>query len=115
MNSEFAQSFSAKFYPKLSQFWLYRNDTVNGTAVSFSDTNNSDAIGHELHSLVGAGRLCLTRRGFNRRVIFSISKQMEVNHLLYIFTYFALSRNLFCTPYFIKSVGRTKDFPIWVA
>jgi hypothetical protein len=45
----------------------------------------------------------------------SISKLMEVNHLLYIFTYFALSRNLFCTSYLIKSVGRTNDFSIWAA
>jgi hypothetical protein len=45
----------------------------------------------------------------------SISKLMVVNHLLYIFTYFALSRNLFCTSYFIKSVGITNDFSIWAA
>jgi hypothetical protein len=46
------------------------------------------------------------------RARLSISKLMEANHLLYIFTYFALSRNLFCTRYSIESVGRTNDFSI---
>jgi hypothetical protein len=49
------------------------------------------------------------------RAHLSISKLMEVNHLLYIFTYFALSRNLFCTRYFINYVGRTNDFYLGAA